>query len=79
MAKFTLILEFRGGTYIRQLRAASPKAALSALAAGPDPKSKLFGALLDDKPVAIDGVTNCWCSSAVYQGKLALVNIVRTV
>ena len=78
MPKFTLILEFRGGTYIRQLKAGSPKAALSKLAAGSDGKRKVFRALLDEHEVAIDGIANSWCSSASFQGRMALVNIVKT-
>ena len=78
MAKFRLIFEFRRGTYIRQVRAVSPKAALIKLASGPDRKRRLFAELSNDKPVAIDGVANCGCSSASYQGQLALVNIVKT-
>jgi hypothetical protein len=78
MAKFTLILEFCGGTYIRQIKAPSPKTALRKLAAGADDKKDLFLALVDEGPVAIQGISKCWCSSATYRGKLALVNIVKT-
>jgi hypothetical protein len=78
LAKFTLILEFRGGTYIRQVRAPSPKSALKKVAVGTDSRSRVFRALLNEKAVAIEGVTNCWCSTASYQAQLALVNIVKT-
>lgn len=78
MPKFTLILEFRGGTYIHQVRAVSPRAALSKVAAGSDSNSRVFGALLDENQVVIDGIANCWCSFASLQGGLALVNIVKT-
>ncbi len=78
MAKFTLILEFGGGTYIRQVRAAAPQNALSKLAAGTDAKAKLFRALANDDVVSIDGVANCWCSSTSHRGKFALINIVKT-
>jgi hypothetical protein len=78
LAKFTVILEFRGGTYIRQVRASSPKSALKKVADRTDSRSKVFCALLDEKPVAIEGVTNCWCSTTSYQAQLALVNIVKT-
>jgi len=73
-----LILEFDGGTYIRQVKAASPKTALRKLAAGADHKKDLLLALVDEGPVAIQGISNCWCSSATHRGKLALVNIVKT-
>ena len=78
LARFTLILEFGGGTYIRQVRAALPQGALRKLAAGTDGKAKLFHALADNGVVAIEGIANCWCSSASRRGKFALVNIVRT-
>jgi len=79
LAKFTFILEFGGGTYIRQVRAATPQGALRKLAAGTDAKAKLFRALADGGVVAIDGIANCWCSTASHRGELALVNIVETV
>lgn len=78
MPKFTLVLEFRGGTYIRQVRARSPRAALKTLSSGSDRGHRVFKALLDEKTVAIEGISNVWCSSASFQGRLALVNIVKT-
>jgi hypothetical protein len=78
LATFTLILEFGGGTYIRQVRATSPQGALKKLAASNDGKVKLFHALADNGVVAIDGLENCWCSTASRRGKFALINIVRT-
>ena len=78
MASFTLILEFRGGTHIRQVRAVSPQRALRRMAAGTDAKTRVFRALADAKVVAIEGITDCWCSSASHGGQFALVNIVRT-
>jgi hypothetical protein len=78
VARLTLILEFRGGTSIRQVTAASPQAALRKLVRRTDAKTKLFRALADKKAVAIEGLTNCWYSSAPDRGKFALVIIVRT-
>jgi hypothetical protein len=78
LAKFTLILEFRGGTYISQVTASSPKNALKKLTVGNDKRTNVFRALLDQVPVAIEGVKNCWCSTASYRAQFALVNIVKT-
>jgi hypothetical protein len=78
VAKFTVILEFAGATYIRQVKAASPLSALKKIAAGNHGKTGLFRALSEDKPVAIEGVEKCWCCSSVHRGQLALVNIVET-
>ncbi len=79
MAKFTIILEFAGGTYIRQVKAATAKGALKKVAAERHGKAALFRALAEDKPVAIEGIDNCWCFSTEYRSKLALVNIIETV
>ncbi len=49
------------------------------LADGSDGKRKVFGALLGENQVAIEGIMKCWCSSASFQGRLALINIVETV
>jgi hypothetical protein len=78
VAKFTMILEFAGGTYIRQVKAASPQIALKKIASGNHGKAKLFRALSKDRPIAIEGIENCWCCSTLYREKLALVNIVKT-
>jgi hypothetical protein len=78
LATFTVILEFAGGTYIRQLKAASPQVALKKIATGNHGKAELFRALSKDKPIAIEGIENCWCCSALYREKLALVNIIKT-
>ena len=78
MARFTVILEFGGGTYLRQVKAGSAHAALKSIAAGNHGKAALFRTLSEDKPVAIEGIENCWCCSGLYRGNLALVNIVKT-
>jgi hypothetical protein len=72
MARFTLILEFGGGTYIRQVKAASPETALRKLAAGTDDRRSLFRVLADEKAVAIEGIANCWCSCASHEGNWRL-------
>ncbi len=78
MARFTLILEFRGNISIRQVAAASPQAALRKLVRRTDAKTKLFRVLADKKAVAIEGLANCWYSSAPDRGKFALIIVVRT-
>jgi hypothetical protein len=78
LARFTLILEFGGGTYIRQVKAATPSGALGKLASGTEAKASLFRLLAEGGVIAIDGIANCWRSSTSYRGKFALVNVVRT-
>ena len=78
MALFTIILDFGGSTYIRQLKATSPQLALKKISAGNHGKAAMFRALSKDKPMPIEGVENCWCCATSHKGKLALVNIVKT-
>jgi hypothetical protein len=85
MALFTVVLEFDGGTYISQVRAASAHLAaikhVALLASnktiGPTRK-RLAVRLAGDKPVGIKGLRNVWCCSATVGKKFALVNIVAT-
>ena len=88
MALFTVLLEFNGGTYISQLRAASAhKAAakhaarlISNKAVGTLATRRLLAQrLAADKPVAIEGVHNVWCCYSSVGNTSALVNIVGTV
>lgn len=87
MALFTVLLEFNGGTYLSQLRAASAhKVAAKHAARLIDNKAvgtlatrrRLAQRLAADNPVAIEGVRNVWCSHASVGKKSALVNIVGT-
>jgi hypothetical protein len=48
------------------------------LSTGTDSKTEIFKALMENNPVGIDGIPNCWCSTALFKGRLALVNIVKT-
>jgi hypothetical protein len=87
MALFTFLLEFDGGTYISQFRAASPQRAASqypshlmrnngvpTLAV----RKRLADAFTGDYPAAIEGMRSVWCCSATIGKKLALLNIVAT-
>jgi hypothetical protein len=87
MALFTVLLEFDGGTYISQVRAASVRGAVVKYAAQvvgnqavgkPSTRQRLADGLREDKPVAIEGVRNVWCCSTAVGTKSALVNIVST-
>jgi hypothetical protein len=78
LATFTVILEFAGRTYIRQVKAASPASTLKKIATGKHGKTAMFRALAKDTPAAIEGIKNCWCCSTLYRDQLALVNIVKT-
>lgn len=93
MPLFTVILDYRGGTYVSQVEASGPRAALLAWAVALDPrdvkflgekrKQSLIRELEHDEydlydPVALAGMRNAWCTFAPLPS-LALVNIVATV
>jgi hypothetical protein len=87
MPFYTFILEYAGGTYVSQVTAATPKSACVKWARGLDvsqvsgvgQKSKefLIEEMKAEAPVALDGLENSWCATALIRGELALINIVR--
>ena len=81
MALFTFVIEFRGSTMIRQVKAASPQTALKHVAAkldGLDARSRLelSRAWSEDDATEMKGMRNVWCSSASVRRSLALVHFV---
>jgi len=72
MALFTVIADYRGGTYIKQLHASDVQSAFEQWARElPDIRGSFIGAATkrkvsaavrepDDRPVAIDGTENVW-------------------
>jgi hypothetical protein len=89
MALFTMILEYRGTTAISQVRAAAPKAALqkwtksfdygSVLGVTAVSRSQLLEGFTREDPVPVKDTKNVWCSTALEDGRMALLNIVRTM
>ena len=82
---YTVIAEYRGGTYIKQVRGLSAKDAILRWTkqAGRSTPKDLSAALRhipveEFEPVLIDGCKNAWCASSSYRG-LLLLNIVKTV
>ena len=82
MALFTVVLEFGGGTYISQFKAASAHAATIKHAAHlisiKGMSKRLAERLSLEQPIAIQGIRSVWCCSASVGRKFALVNIVAT-
>jgi len=87
MALFTVVLEFGGGTYVSQFKAASAHAAAVKHAAHlrsikgisrPSERKRLADRLSLEQPIAIRGIRNVWCCSASVGRRFALVNIVAT-
>lgn len=87
--KYTVICEFRGGTYVSQvqgrdindavrswielLRVERPMGRSSAYLA-----RSLLADLDDNPPKVLKGLQGVWCVSGVYDGDLALANVVAS-
>jgi hypothetical protein len=91
---YTIVMAYRGGTYISQVNARNVVAAVRAWAAaldvdavsglGPTRKAELIHDIEEtslrwDGPALLDGMVNAWCTTALTSGGLALINIVATV
>ena len=88
MPLFTIVMEFKGGTYVSQIRAPSPEAALENWARGLEVKNiegmtagikrQFVEWLPEARPTAVDGLKSTWSSGLVARADSALVHIVRT-
>jgi hypothetical protein len=82
--RYTFVIEFLGGTYVRQSCGESPELALRAWLrlAGEDEfewaayRVELLRALLDQGAVPIEGCRNVWCMSGVAADYLFLIHII---
>jgi len=92
MALYTVILDYRGGTYISQTHAEDESSALRSWAQpldtreiqhlGPSRKRKLILEIDKDlkelnAPFPLNGLQNAWCAGSFLGG--GLVNIIKTV
>ena len=88
MPLYTFIMEYAGGTYISQIKAASPKAAVGRWARelppdeipdfGPASKARLLREVEAEVLAPVEGLSNVWCVAALIRGNLALINFVQT-
>ncbi len=88
MSLYTIVMDYCGGTYIRQVRATSPMTACRKWAKSLRPsdvyklgetgKADLITKLDFDKPVLLEDLTNAWCICASVRGQLAVINVVKT-
>jgi hypothetical protein len=88
MPLYTILLDWEGGTYISQKHARSHDAALTKWAHeletdtisafGPSCHEQLVSDLKSEPSTPLNGLTNAWCNSAILNGKLALINVVKT-
>ena len=88
MARYTIIMDWEGGTYLAQACGRSVHEAVRAWAEqldvdaipglGEATKARLVAEVAADSAVPIEGLAHVWCSSACIRGKLALMHVVRT-
>ena len=89
MPLFTVVMDYRGGTFVSQVSARSVEAALRRWAAGPGLRSVpgigparaaalAFHPAFPD-PVPVTGVSGVWCDSPLIMGRVALLTVVATV
>jgi hypothetical protein len=85
---YTVILDFRGGTYIAQVSRSSPTKAVidwSNEISKDEAQTwkldvrQLQRLLQEDELVALDGLANAWCTTARIGRHLALINVIQTV
>jgi hypothetical protein len=85
---YTIICEFRNGTYISQARASGVGEAVQVWAEivqtdRPIPRASahvarnVLNALREGEPVALDGLERVWCLTTSCGGDFVLVNIVQ--
>jgi len=84
---YTIVLDYRGGTYIGQASGDSVTAALSQwvskiphkeLAGWGITRDELSEIVRSDEPVALSGCVNTWCLSGSTNGGLVLINVIAT-
>jgi hypothetical protein len=85
---FTILLDFKCGTYISQVIAESPKAALICWCKGLETetisgfrkkkKRQIIEKAISEDVVSLHDVTNVWCAAFSLGKDFALVNIVKT-
>ena len=90
MGTYTVIWEYRGGTYIKQVTGRTVRSAFKSWShsfspkevpgLGPQRLSRFIKEISEDSaglflPVLLEGLSNAWCTGTPYGG---LVNIIKT-
>jgi len=83
-SRYTFVIEFLGGTYVRQARGESPELALRGwlrVASAEELewagyRGELMRALLNQSAVPIEGCQNVWCMSGVAAEHLFQIHII---
>jgi len=84
---YTFFLDYKGGTYVSQVKASSPVKALMVWTETLDDtnvdglshsaKKKLITEI-NEQPTPLEGVKNTWCCSVLLRGHLALIHFTLT-
>jgi hypothetical protein len=84
---YTIVLEFSGGTYIRQLRESDANSEVATWAKGITPDEaatwgldhgQLVTAIAQDKAVPVEDCEGVWCIGVNVSDRLALINVIHT-
>ena len=83
---YTVILEYRGGTYISQIHSESPGAAVKKWSSTiTDDNLAVWGLdradlvlLSDDNPLPLENCMNIWCLTGSAKNHLMLLNVIAT-
>ncbi len=84
---YTVVLDYKGGTYVGQASGHSATAALSEwasrirdeeLAEWGITRDELSKIVRSDEPVPLNGCLNAWCLSGSTNSGLALINVIAT-
>lgn len=84
---YTIVLDYKGGTYIGQASSDSVSGALvqwlskigdQELANWKITRQKLLDIINSDEPIPLRGCTNVWCLSSSTKDGLALINVIAT-
>jgi hypothetical protein len=84
---YTFFLDYKGGTYVSQVRASSPLKALTIWGEALNhtqvdglsrSAKKKLTAEINEPPTLLEGVKNTWCYSALLRGHLALIHFTLT-
>ena len=83
---YTIIVDYRDGTYISQFEADTPKSAVQHWSRSKPsdrkdvpsgPRSYIHSELLNGNDlVPLSGLKNVWCLTATYRDQLLLINVV---
>lgn len=84
---YSIILDWGGGTYISQIKAANnnrviekwlSKFNFSELAVSEEEFSDFYEDCKKSDLITLEDLKNIWCITSMLQGKLALINIIET-